>query len=47
MNEIRERGKQAQNRIDAAISRVAQAVQQIKHLAFLCRPLEAGEKCRT
>ena len=46
-DEIRERGKQAQNRIDAAISRVAQAVQQKIRtftLPSYYRPLEAGEE---
>ena len=46
-DEIRERGKQAQNRIDAAISRVAQAVQQKIQtftLPSYYRPLEAGEE---
>lgn len=46
-DEIRERGKQAQNRIDAAISRVAQAVQQKIQTftlpSYYC-PLEAGEE---
>ena len=44
---IRKRGKQAQDRIDAAISRVAQAVQQkIQTFALspYYRPLEAGEE---
>ena len=46
-DEIRERGKQAQNRIDAAISRVSQAVQQKIQtftLPSYYRPLEAGEE---
>ena len=46
-DEIRERGKQAQNRIDAAISRVAQAVQQKIQtftLPSYYRPLESGEE---
>ena len=44
---IRKRGKQAQDRIDAAISRVAQAVQQkIQTFALspYYRPLEVGEE---
>ena len=46
-DEIRERGKQAQNRIDAAISRVSQAVQQKIQtftLPSYYRPLESGEE---
>lgn len=46
-DEIRERGKQAQNRIDTAISRVAQAVQQKIQtftLPSYYRPLESGEE---
>ena len=46
-DEIRERGKQVQNRIDAAISRVSQAVQQKIQtftLPSYYRPLESGEE---